>query len=94
MQDGEGLPDWLEVKIRKLTDELLRYCGPIFIVPSLESNEILDAGTYSLIDTGEKRLLVTCQHVWEKYEEEHDKDNNGNVLSEWNGCAEGLCGSI
>jgi hypothetical protein len=72
----EGLPEWLETRIKQLVDELSRYCGPIFIVPSLDSDEIIDAGTYALIDTGEKRLLVTCHHVWEKYEEQHDKNGN------------------
>lgn len=76
----EGLPEWLELKIKQLADELSRYCGPIFIVPSVDSDEIIDAGTYALIDTGEKRLLVTCHHVWEKYEEQHEK-NGKTVLA-------------
>ena len=75
VSQNEGIPLWLEAKIKVLADELARYCGPIFVVASLDSEEILDGGTYALIDTGEKRLLVTCYHVWEKYEQRHDADN-------------------
>ena len=28
---------------------------------------MIDNGTYCLIDTGKKRLLVTCHHVWQAY---------------------------
>jgi hypothetical protein len=48
---------------------MLAFCGPIFITPGLTTipEQMIDNGTYSLIDTGEKRLLVTCQHVWQAY---------------------------
>src|SRR5262245_60856086 len=70
-------PAWLEVRVRKLADELSHHCGPIFVVPSLDSHreEIFGSGTYALIDTGEKRLLVTCYHVWDEYEKLHDAES-------------------
>jgi hypothetical protein len=41
------------------------FCGPLFFARSLESakGNITANGTYGLIDTGEKKLLFTCQHV-------------------------------
>ncbi|HWN95166.1 MAG TPA: hypothetical protein VNT99_09045 [Methylomirabilota bacterium] len=62
-------------KINWLTNELLKYCGPIFVTPSIDSYPAeMDAGTYALINTGTKHLLVTCCHVWDEYERQHDKD--------------------
>lgn len=29
-----------------------------------------------MIDTGQKRLLVTCCHVWDEYQKQHDADPN------------------
>src|SRR5437773_12255319 len=55
--------------VESLTNEMLAFCGPIFITPGLKTypEQMIDNGTYSLIDTGKKRLLVTCQHVWQAY---------------------------
>jgi hypothetical protein len=66
-----------EKLVQQLSDELFRFCGPIFIAPELNSypNQMIAAGTYALIDTGEKRLLVTCCHVWDEYEKHHDKNS-------------------
>ena len=61
--------------IAQIENELLRYCGPIFVTPSPNSypdNKTIKNGTYALIDTGQKRLLVTCYHVWEYYETQFD----------------------
>ncbi len=67
----------IETSIKNLTCELLRYCGPIFVAPALDSypKDLIGNGTYALIDTGEMRLLVTCCHVWDKFQEQHDADN-------------------
>ncbi len=47
----------------------MRFCGPIFIAPGLETwpAQMIDNGTYSLLDTGKRYLLVTCHHVWQAY---------------------------
>src|SRR5438132_14392351 len=64
----------IEMAIDEITDELLRYCGPIFVAPALNSypEQMIASGTYALIDTDQKRFLVTCCHVWDKYVEQHD----------------------
>ena len=65
-----------EIWLEQLDNELFRYCGPIFVAPALNScpEQMIGNGTYSLIDTGEKRLLVTCCHVWDEYEKQHDSN--------------------
>jgi len=67
-----------EAKVEWMTQELLRYCGPIFIGASLDScsRKSLSNGTYALLDTGKKHLLVTCAHVWYNYLRARDKDPN------------------
>jgi hypothetical protein len=52
-----------------LSKDMLTVCGPIFIVPGITTYpaQMINNGTFSLIDTGERRLLVTCHHVWQAY---------------------------
>jgi hypothetical protein len=63
-----------EIIIEQLDCELFRYCGPVFVAPALKSypEQMIGNGTYALIDTGERRLLITCCHVWDEYEKHHD----------------------
>jgi hypothetical protein len=72
----------MDAKVKWLTNELLQYCGPIFVAPTLDSfpEQMLGNGTYALIDTGQKHLLVTCYHVWETYQKYHDA-NDATVLA-------------
>ena len=53
-------------------EKLLTLCGPVYIAPSLTAppSEIIANGTFGLVDTGERRLIVTCWHVWDFYEDE------------------------
>ena len=62
---SEYLAKWLQ----SLATEMLAFCGPIFFVPGLSTrpNEMITNGTFSLIDTGERRVLVTCHHVWQAF---------------------------
>lgn len=62
-------PEHLEAFVESLTREMLAFCGPIFITPGLLTypGQMIDNGTFSLIDTGERRLLVTCHHVWQAF---------------------------
>ncbi|HVM51137.1 MAG TPA: hypothetical protein VMU04_24120 [Candidatus Acidoferrum sp.] len=55
--------------VDSLSKEMLSFCGPIFIAPGLKTypGQMVANGTYSLIDTGQRRILVTCQHVWQAY---------------------------
>ena len=61
----ENVPTFVE----SLTSEMLSFCGRIFITFGLRTypEQMIDNGTYSLIDTGKRRLLVTCHHVWQAY---------------------------
>ena len=63
---------WIEPQINP-------YRGPLFITRSLESpvgDNIITNGGFGLVDTGKKKLLVTCQHVWKKFQDEHSQDSN------------------
>jgi hypothetical protein len=62
-------PEHVAAFVESLTNEMLTFCGPIFITPGLMTypNQMIDNGTFSLIDTGERRLLITCHHVWQAY---------------------------
>jgi hypothetical protein len=54
--------------ISDFTDDakMLTHCAPIFILPNSVPvpNTIHANGTVALIDTGSRRVLVTCEHVW------------------------------
>ncbi len=45
--------------------QVRRFCGPVFFASSNETQKgtIGGSGTFGLIDTGKKKLLVTCWHV-------------------------------
>lgn len=62
-------PEHVAAFVESLTNEMLTFCGPIFITPGLRtySEQMINNGTYSLIDTGKKQILVTCHHVWQAY---------------------------
>jgi hypothetical protein len=62
-------PEHVVAFVESLTKEMLTFCGPIFITPGLMTypKQMIANGTFSLIDTGERRLLVTCHHVWQAY---------------------------
>lgn len=71
-----------------LEEELLFVTGPeinpfrgaIFFTRSLElvvgGDSIITNGGFGLVDTGEKKLLVTCQHVWKRFQEERNENPN------------------
>jgi hypothetical protein len=49
--------------------EMLTHCAPIFFLPSSRPvpADIYANGTAALLDTGIKRVLVTCEHVWSDF---------------------------
>jgi hypothetical protein len=51
--------------------QVRRFCGPLFFTNSLHtpSGNIPHNGSFGLINTGEKKLMVTCHHVWNKFKE-------------------------
>lgn len=55
-----------------------KFCGPLFFTSSLETpvGTIPNNGSFGLIDTGERKLLVTCYHVWEAFKELRSQNPN------------------
>lgn len=73
----------------KLTDEMeyviepqvRQLCGPLFFSTSLANVlDITNNGSFGLVDTGSKRILVTCSHVWEGFQAERQKSPELNML--------------
>lgn len=57
-----------------IEEKILKHCGPLFFFTSLTPPaEILRNGTYGLIDTGKKKVVVTCHHVWDYLHEVRQK---------------------
>jgi hypothetical protein len=49
--------------------KMLSHCAPIFIMPSTAPffKNVQNNGTAALIDTGSRKLLVTCEHVLSEF---------------------------
>ena len=49
---------------------LLSHCAPVFFVPSPTARPpaIRANGTVALVDTGQRKLVVTCSHVWDEFQ--------------------------
>jgi len=59
----------------KWVPEISPYCGPLYFSNSLESPLGVSAsGSFGLVDTGRRKLLVTCRHVWDGFQPLRDKD--------------------
>src|SRR5581483_4201290 len=57
--------------------EARRHYRPIFFMRSLvnaSKKTSLRNGSFDLVDTGTKKLLVTCNHVWEGFDDEQFKE--------------------
>src|SRR6266403_5395472 len=53
-----------------IEDRLQKHCGPLFFISSLTPPiDLLRNATYGLVDTGERKLLLTCYHVWDYLQE-------------------------
>ena len=54
--------------------QILNYCGPLFFSCSheLRPENVKRNGSFGLIDTGQKRLLVTCHHVIDEFRKLRD----------------------
>ena len=50
--------------------QVRQFCGPIFFTHSLETavGNVTANGSFGLVDTGGKKMLVTCYHVWKEYQ--------------------------
>jgi hypothetical protein len=50
------------------------------------SDDVITNGGFGLIDTGEKKLLVTCHHVWNGFLEERKKNSQAKMCVCFHGC--------
>jgi len=61
--------DWID--IFDFADEaiMLLHCAPIFFMPAPDAkpSAICANATVALLDTGLKKVMVTCCHVWEEF---------------------------
>lgn len=49
--------------------EIRPMCGPIFFSTSRhDPADVVNSGSFGLVDTGKRKLLVTCFHVWEEFQ--------------------------
>lgn len=75
--------EWAEY-ILDYTDDakMLSHCTPIFFMPSRTASpaSITANGTVALIDTGTRKILVTCAHVWFEFLKFRE-ENNDAILS-------------
>ena len=70
----------IEMELQLLIEpQISPYCGPLFFARSLVSaagDNVIANGSFGLVNTGKKKLLVTCRHVWEGYQTERQKDSS------------------
>jgi hypothetical protein len=75
---GQGFSTVEEVQF-VLAPQINPYRGPIFFDRSGKSaagDNVITNGGFGLVDTGEKKLLVTCHHVWKAFQDENFADPN------------------
>ena len=69
----------LAEKLKIVIAEINPFRGPLFFARSLKlavGYNVITNGGFGLVDTGKKKLLVTCHHVWKGFQEERHKDSN------------------
>ena len=55
--------------------EVRQFCGPLYFARSLETaSGVINNGSFGLIDTGSKKMLVTCHHVWNDFKKARQKN--------------------
>ena len=65
-------------KLRQIYNEISPFCAPLLFLPTrdAQATHVLNNATMSLIDTGQKRIFVTCYHVWSSYKKKKDENKN------------------
>lgn len=63
-------------ELAKIEAQVRQFCGPIFFTKSLQTplGNVTNNGSFGLVDTGGRKLLVTCQHVWAGFQKERDSN--------------------
>lgn len=56
-------------KLKLMAEIALPYIAPIFLLPTRSSGpqDIVTNGTVAFVDTGTRKLYVTCKHVWDEF---------------------------
>jgi hypothetical protein len=70
------MPTTTSEELAKLQHQVEPYSGPIFFTKSLKTplGNVTNNGSFGLVDTGKRKLLVTCHHVWQRFQEERGKE--------------------
>lgn len=55
--------------VKEMTELVMPYVAPLFLLPNARARpqDIVNNGSAALVDTGEKKLLITCHHVWNEF---------------------------
>lgn len=63
------MEDELKMNAKNVMVEMGKHVVPLILLPSYDHppKDIISSGSGVLIDTGEKKLLVTCFHVWDYF---------------------------
>jgi hypothetical protein len=74
----------LNIELNMIVAEEVRpYRGPILFDRSgtrLSEDNVFTNGGFTLVDTGERKILVTCYHVWDEFLNERSKDARVRIL--------------
>lgn len=72
------MSDTFVEKMSAIDEWCAPYVGMLILLPSREASpvDVLGNGTASFIDTGERRFIVTCEHVYRAFEEERQRNPN------------------
>lgn len=71
-----ALTDEQRTELRELGTLLKRFIGSALIIaPKTDTpKDVVGNGTFSYVDTGEQKLLVTCAHVFDEFKAAKDED--------------------
>ena len=63
--------------------QIRRSCGPLFFTTSLEcaTGNIVANGSFALVDTGSRKLFVTCNHVWSEFKQKRKANPELNLCA-------------
>lgn len=58
-----------DAKVKKINGMVMPHTIPLMLLPSVNSSpgDVITSGSGALIDTGSRKLLVTCHHVWMRF---------------------------
>jgi len=61
--------------------QITPYCGPLFFARPDDSEPVVTAnGSFGLVDTGSRKLLVTCLHVWDGFQQQQAENPSLRIL--------------